>query len=71
MTFQDRWAEGPPVGEPPRDGRVLSEDEVASITEITAEELDCSAGRQQILDLCVSHRILAEMVKQYERKDLR
>ncbi|KKM78027.1 hypothetical protein LCGC14_1364180 [marine sediment metagenome] len=66
MTFQERNAEGPPVGEPLRVGRVLSEEEVASITEITAEELDCSAGRQQVLDLCASHRLLAERNKELE-----
>ena len=43
--------------------KVLTEEEVASITEITSDtELDSSAGRQQILDLCVSHEKLRDQV---------
>lgn len=52
MTYQERWAEGPPVGEAPRAGRILS---IAEVTRF--EDLGFLTPKETQM-LVFSHRLL-------------
>ena len=49
--------------------QVLSETEVDGLEEIVQADPQSAWSNRNFLRLIASHRLLAEMVKQYERKD--
>ena len=64
MTFQERWAEGPPVGEPP--STLLAPYEVEEIGGSTFEEMN----RAHVRRLCRDYLTLWERNKDLEAASL-